>query len=254
MDLTRPETLLYFDFLLNLSALPDWVDSLSAIHPALAENLAPFAAQIAEDYGPECALLASWPDGNAFPSPMLAIQIQNPDAPFPSNSTPWLAGASSRTIGGRQVFVVPSLHMQLAAARDDRFLVLGTDPDMLAAALDGHPKTLLDAPAFQSAKPAFKSANEAFAYIDARTLFERGYGSLIPVIRLGAAMMPDLSTRIDVSKLPKPETIGQHLPPIVLSQRRTTEGTRLESSGPVTMGQFLILSAAASAARSQRLF
>ena len=254
MDLTHPETLLYFDFHLNLSNLPAWVEGLADIHPAIAETLSPFAAQIATDYGPECALLASWPSGNAFPSPMLALQIQNPDAGFLSATAPWLAAATSRTIGGRQVHVVPSLHTQVAAAQNERFLVLGTDPEMLATALNGHPKTLRDSPAFQPAKSALKSANEAFCYLDTRTLFERTYGSLLPVIRLSTAMMPDLATRIDVSKLPKPETIGQHLPPIVLSQRRTTEGTRLESSGPISMGQFLLLAGTISAARNQNLF
>ena len=73
------------------------------------------------------------------------------------------------------------------------------------------------------------------------------------MIRLTAAMMPDLSTRIDVSKLPKPETIGQHLPPIVFSQRRTPDGTLLESSGPVSMSQFLILAGSASAAMNKNL-
>jgi hypothetical protein len=247
LELTHPGTLLYFDFHLNLSSLPDLVAGLADIHPAIAETLAPFATQIANDYGPECALLASWPQDNAFPSPMLALQIQNPDAGFLSGTAPWLAAATARSVGGRQIHVVPSLHTQVAAAQNDRFLVLGTDPEMLAAALDGHPKTLRDSPAFQTAKPALKSANEAFCYLDTRTLFERAYGSLLPVIRLSAAMMPDLATRIDVSKLPKPETIGQHLPPIVLSQRRTAEGTRLESSGPVSMGQFLLLAGTISA-------
>lgn len=247
MELTHPQTLLYFDFHLNLSGLPEWVEDLAGIHPAIASTLAPFAGQIASDYGPECALLASWPQDNAFPSPMLALQIQNPDAGFLSSGAPWLGAATSRTIGTRQVHIVPSLHTQVAAAQNERFLVLGTDPEMLAAALDGHPKTLQDSPAFQSAKPALKSANEAFSYLDARTLFERAYSSLLPVIRLSAAMMPDLATRIDVSKLPKPETIGQHLPPIVFSQRRTSEGTRLESSGPVSMGQFLLLAGGISA-------
>jgi len=53
--------------------------------------------------------------------------------------------------------------------------------------------------------------------------------------------MPDLKKRIDVSKLPKAETIAKHLPPIVLSQKRTTEGTLIESSGPVSISELLIL-------------
>jgi hypothetical protein len=59
---------------------------------------------------------------------------------------------------------------------------------------------------------------------------------------------------VDVSKLPKPETIGQHLPPIVFSQSRSSDGTRLESSGPVSMSQFLILAGAASGAMGKNPF
>jgi hypothetical protein len=162
--------------------------------------------------------------------------------------------ASTQTLGNRTVHVFSSLHTNLAAAQNERFLAVGTDPSMVAAALDGHSGTLRDAPAFQSAKSALKSANEAFGFIDTRTVFERSYSSLIPVIQLSAAMMPDLSQRVDVSKLPKPETIGQHLPPIVFSQSRSSDGTRLESSGPVSMSQFLILAGAASGAMGKNPF
>jgi len=247
MELTRPETLLYFDFHLDLAGLPRWVEGLAGIQPGLAEAVAPFAARIANDYGPECALLAAWPAENVLPSPMLALQARNPDAGFLSANAPWLSSATSRSINGRQVLVVSTPHSQIAAAQNERFLVLGTDPEMLAASLNGHSETLSDSSNFQSASAALKSSNEAFGFLDARTLFERTYNSLLPVIRVGAAMMPDLGSRFDVSKLPKPETIGRHLPPIVFSQNRTAEGTRLESSGPVTMGQFLLLAGTAAA-------
>jgi hypothetical protein len=66
-------------------------------------------------------------------------------------------------------------------------------------------------------------------------------------------MMPDLKKNLDVSKLPKAETIAKHLPPIVLSQKRTTEGTLVESSGPITMTQFLLLVGAGAMAAQQSL-
>jgi hypothetical protein len=113
--------------------------------------------------------------------------------------------------------------------------------------------TLRDAADFKDAMPAFQSANEAFGYIDTPTVFTRVYNSFVPVIRFGAAMMPDLKNRIDVSKLPKAESIAKHLPPIVLSQKRTTEGTLMESSGPVSLTQFLLLSTAGAMAANQSL-
>jgi hypothetical protein len=53
--------------------------------------------------------------------------------------------------------------------------------------------------------------------------------------------------------LPKAETIAKHLPPIVLSQKRTTEGTLMESSGPVSLTQFLLLSTAGAMAANQSI-
>jgi hypothetical protein len=254
MELTHPETMLYFDFQLDLGKLPAWIESFADIHPEGAATLLPIARQVAEDFGPECALLASWPKENILPSPLLALQLRNPANDLLASSAPWLPMATTQTIGKRQVHVFSSLHTNLAAAQNERFFAIGTDPAMVAAALDGHEQTLGDAPVFQSSKSALKSANEAFCFIDTRTVFERSYSSLLPVIRLSAAMMPDLSSRLDVSKLPKPETIGQHLPPIVFNQSRTADGTRLESSGPVSMSQFLILAGSASAAMGQNPF
>lgn len=254
MELTRPETMVYFDFQIDLSKLPGWIESFADIQPDAAAAMLPVAQKIAGDFGPECALIAEWPAENILPSPMLALELRNPANDLLASSAPWLPMASTQTLGNRTVHVFSSLHTNLAAAQNESFLAVGTDPAIVAAALDGHSETLRDAPAFQSAKSALKSANEAFGFIDTRTVFERSYSSLIPVIQLSAAMMPDLSQRVDVSKLPKPETIGQHLPPIVFSQSRSSDGTRLESSGPVSMSQFLILAGAASGAMGKNPF
>lgn len=254
MELTRPETMVYFDFQLDLSKLPGWIESFADIHPDAAAAMLPVAQKIAGDFGPECALFAEWPAENILPSPILALQMRNPANDLLASSAPWLPMASAQTINNRTVHIFSSLHTNLAASQNERFLAVGTDPAMVAEALDGHSQTLRDAPAFQSAKSALKSANEAFGFIDTRAVFERGYSSMIPVIQLSAAMMPDLSQRMDVSKLPKPETIGQHLPPIFFSQSRTSDGTRFESSGPVSMSQFLILAGAASGAIGKNPF
>ena len=248
IELTSPDTMLFFDFQLDLSKLPGWIETFADIHPEATSAMLPVAREIAGDFGPECAFVAAWPAENILPSPMLALRLRNPQNSLLADSAPWLPMSAPQTFGNRTVHVFNSLHTTLAAAQNERFLAVGTDPSMVAAALDGHAETLRDAPAFQSANPALKSANEAFCFIDTRTVFERGYSSLVPVIRLGAAMMPDLSQRVDVSKLPKPETIGQHLPPIVFSQSRSADGTRLESSGPVSMSQFLLLAGSVSAA------
>ena len=243
MALTTPETTIFSNFVLNFAALPGWVDRLAGGgYPEVAQTIAPVARLIADGYGPECALIAIWPEGAMFPVPLFAVQVKNPG----SNLASRIPGASVQTIGSQQVQVIPSPYTSIAAAQNDRFLLIGTDPQIVAESLETHTKTLQDSPLFRDARSAYRNSNEAFCFIDTRTVFESAYGSLIPGIRVGAAILPELNKQIDVSKLPKPETIGQHLPPIVFSQKHTADGTRLESSGPLGISQLLILAGSAS--------
>lgn len=237
--LTTPETTLFFNFVLNFSSLPDWLERVSEFYPDAANMLVPMAKSVAEGYGPECALIGSAESAESPASLLLAIQVRNPDQSIPG--IPQGAGSSS------QVHQIPHPLMPVSAAQNEKFLILGTDAKSVSTALQEHAKTLQDAPLFRDARQAFRNSNEAFCYMDTRVVFERAYGTLLPIVKMSAAIMPDISNRIDVSKLPSPETIGQHLPPIVFSQKRTADGTRLESSGPVNMSQFLILAGSASA-------
>ena len=246
MALTSPQTTVFFNFNLNLSNLPKWMSGISEIHPEAAKVLDPITRSLAQGYGPECAIICDMADAGASPSMLLAMQVKNPDASLFANSASAVSASGAQNTGNRPLHVIANPYLPIAATQDERFLLFGTDPDKLTEALASHPKTLQDSPLFQKARSAYRHSNEAFAFIDTRTLFERGYGSALPILRMGAAMWPDINTRIDVSKLPKPATIGQHLPPIIFSQNRSANGTRSESSGPISMSQFLILSAGAS--------
>jgi hypothetical protein len=150
--------------------------------------------------------------------------------------------------------MIPHPLMPIAAAQNEKFLILGTDPNAVAKALEKHPKTLQDSLLFHDARNTYKNSNEAFCYLDTKDVFERGYGTLLPIIKMSAAIMPGINSQIDVAKLPNPQTISQHLPPIVFSQKRITDGTRLESSGPVSMSQFLVLAGSAASAINKSLF
>jgi hypothetical protein len=150
--------------------------------------------------------------------------------------------------------LIPHPLLPIAAAQNEKFLLLGTDPKSVSAALENHPKTLQDSPNFQDARSAYRNSNEAFCFLDTRVIFERAYGAILPILKMSAAIMPDINQQWDISKLPSPPSIGQHLPPIVFSQKRVTDGTRLESSGPVSMSLFLLLAGSASAALNQTLF
>lgn len=241
MALTTPATTVFLNFSLNFSHLANWVERMSAIHPQVAEILSPAARSLSQGYGPECAFLFDLSDATATPSLMLAIQTRNPDPNLFTSGSGGIPASAAQTIGSQPLHQIFTPYMPIAAAQNDRFLLFGTDAETLTQALEPHPKTLQDAPLFKASRGTYRLSNEAFCFIDTKTVFERAYGSLLPIVRMSAAMWPDLNNQIEVSKLPKPATIGQHLPPIVYSQNRSNDGTRLESSGPVSMSQFLLL-------------
>ncbi len=247
--LTTPETTLFGNFVLNFSSLPTWLDRLAESYPNATQGLAPLVQSVAEGYGPECALIGSMPSDDQNPSLLVAMKVRNPNQNLLANATV-IPGSQ----GGTAVHLIPHPLMPIAAAQNEKFLILGTDPKSVSEALEADSKTLQDSPDFQNARSAYRNSNEAFCFLDTRVVFERSYGAILPIIKMSAALMPDMSRKWDVAKLPSPPTIGQHLPPIVFSQKRIPDGTRMESSGPVSMSQFLILAGSASAALTQTLF
>jgi hypothetical protein len=257
MRLTTKDTTVFFDIDLNFAAIPALVEGLAEAYPTLSGLAKPMADTAAQIYGPECALLASWPEGNMAPSPVLAITVKDAarSLDFLKETIGIVPAANQQDYKGHTLFTFPTGYASLSMAQSDDFLLLGMSADTILNAMEANKTgaTLEDATDFKQAMPALASANEAFCYIDTRTVFTRIYNSFLPVIRFGAAMMPDLKKNLDVSKLPKAETIAKHLPPIVLSQKRTTEGTLVESSGPITMTQFLLLGGAGAMAAQQSL-
>jgi len=257
MALTTTETTVFFDFVFNFAAIPSLVEGLADAYPRVAAIAGPLAEAAAQIYGPECALIANWPDNSMTPTPLVAVTVKDEarSSDFLAQTIGNLPGAIRQELKGNTVYSFPTGYTSLSVAQSNGFLLFGMNPEALLQAGDLKTSggTLRDAADFKDAVPAFQTANEAFGYIDTPTVFTRVYNSFVPVIRFGAAMMPDLKNRIDVSKLPKAESIAKHLPPIVLSQKRTTEGTLMESSGPVSLTQFLLLSTAGAMAANQSL-
>ncbi len=254
MALTTPETTVFLNFTLNFSHLANSVEQLASIHPQVAQVLGPMARSLSQGYGPECAFLLDWSDAPSTPSLTLAVQTRNPDPDLFTSGSGGIPASPAQTVGTHVMHQIFTPYLPIVAAQNDQFLLFGTDAENLTKALEPHPRTLQDAALFKASRGTYRLSNEAFCFIDTRTVFEHAYGSLLPIMRMGAAMWPDLGNRMDVSKLPKPATIGQHLPPIVFSQNRSTDGTRLESSGPVSMSQFLLLTGAAGSLANQGLF
>ena len=54
-------------------------------------------------------------------------------------------------------------------------------------------------------------------------------------------MSPNVGKVVDVNKLPDTETISRHLNPILYTNRQVADGMLIESSGPITLSQAVML-------------
>jgi len=84
-------------------------------------------------------------------------------------------------------------------------------------------------------------------YLDANTLFERGYGSIRPMLVFGAALVPNLSDFIDPAALPETSEVCKHLTPIFMCRRELPDGTLDDSVGPLTAFEASALGVGAAA-------
>jgi hypothetical protein len=101
--------------------------------------------------------------------------------------------------------------------------------------------TLESSDAFKPALAAYKQDGQAFGYLDSKGLFERIYNLLRPIAIFAGGMSPDVSKLIDVQKLPETETISKHLSPVLYTNKQTADGILIESSGPITLSQAVVL-------------
>ena len=241
MPLTNAETPFFFDFLVDMVKLPESLAGFLEDYPAMK----PLVSAIASSYGPECSLFADWQSGRMIPSPLATISVRDAEQAKKifDSAVSQIPGANAQTVNTVPIYSIPTPYMTICLAQNEKFLLLGSDENAVAAAASkksGGP-TLADSEYFQSALSTYKSSNEAFCYIDSRLVFDRLYSAFVPVLRFGAAMMPGMNRTFDLSKLPKSETITRHLPPISMCQKRLDDGILLESSGPLSMGQFVVL-------------
>ena len=76
--------------------------------------------------------------------------------------------------------------------------------------------------------------DDVFAYLDAKSGFERLYDASRPMLVFGILLMPALNRYVDAMALPETGDISKHLSPIVLSRHRVSNGVVDESIGPIT--------------------
>lgn len=257
---TTADTAFFGDFAAGFDGLAALVTSAKCAGSGNAE-ISALAGLADAAFGPECGLVGSWPAGQMAPAPLLAVEVRDPAkaSEFVQKVLALFPEAIRVEDEGVQIYSLPSMSNPLASptfAQTDGFLLLGLDASTVASAAkeSGATPTLEASPAFSAAAPAYSRAGELFAFVDTRTIFERAYTALRPVIIFGAAVMPGATDWIDPAKLPQTDEVARHLVPIVLSEQRLNDGILIESSGPFTLNQVAFaVSAAAILSRGPSL-
>jgi hypothetical protein len=254
MRFTSPETLGYFASTLH-------IDEMASMAAPGQSPLAPpdaFAglfARLPMALGNEISLSFSWPEGSMRPEVLASAPVRDPAAAA-ALLMDAAALAPETTISekdGFRFYSFPSLRsafLDPVIALGPDTILAGIDPAGVEEAIARSPsgQTLLTAPPFAPAQRAFSSANAAFGFLDTKRIFERSYPMLKQVVVFGAALVPGISDIIDASKLPETDPIAKHLTPILYSQTRLPDGILIESSGPVSMNQAVLATAAVAAA------
>lgn len=117
-----------------------------------------------------------------------------------------------------------------------RLLISGSEPNFaeFVRRLQTHPPGLEADYQFRAIAKLVDEPNDLFAYLDAKSGFERFYGASRPMLVFGILLMPALSRFVDAMALPDASDVSKHLSPIVLSRHRVSNGVVDESIGPIT--------------------
>jgi hypothetical protein len=117
-----------------------------------------------------------------------------------------------------------------------QFLISGSRSNFaeLVHRLQNHSPGLEADNQFKGIAKLVDEPNVLFAYLDAKSGFERFYEASRPMLAFGIVLMPTLSRYVDAMALPETDEISKYLSPIVLSRHRVPNGVVDESVGPVT--------------------
>lgn len=217
-------------------------------------------ADLRAAFGNEGALQLDWAANSAQPRLLASLDVRDSAkaGKFVDNLTNTLDaeaawqvshadGLTFHTLASPGVsFVSPTLTLT------DKHLVLGLNPPEVhdAARREKTPApNFTGSETYKAALATVSKPNEAFAYLDSKTFFERAYGALKPFAMLGTAFMfPQSGDYVDLAKLPDAETISKHLSPAVLSESSDDAGILLESVGSFTYGEAVVAVAGAAGA------
>ena len=256
LALSAAETFLYYGMALpakieipaSTGLLGGYLPMLAPLEKALAEKGLTWA-DLSVAFGPELGVVGDWDAEDPSPSVLLALDVRDPvkarafvDA-F-TGSAPGTAAWGRAEIDGATLFQSPTgsglLAVSPTLALTGKFLVLGLSPaaiEMALTRLANGPAGIVQTPAYQGAVQTVGAPTSGFGYLDMKTLIERSYATLRPMLALSLATTGEGGAAFDAGKLPSSETISRHFTPSVYSQSVTAEGTLVESSGTLTFNQ-----------------
>ena len=253
LALAPAETLLYGANIVNMQQQFDWLlepagtgtmaGPLQSISNALSS-----AGVTKEDwkaaFGDEISVMAAWPANAQLPNAVFTVAVRDgararkivdaiaSSSGWPKNSRNNAEYYTAPTSGVLAV-VSPTI------AVSDRFLVAGLSAASVDGVISPGPADggLAGSEKFRSASKLVPEPAQIFVYLDLGGLYSRVDATVRPILQMGAAFVPGLSTWMDPTKLPPTEVITKHLSPVVASTSYVNGGYRSESAGTITIEQ-----------------
>jgi len=255
MNLTSEHTLGYLNFSVQSKRFPQIFETLIA-QGVIESSLLDIATQLPEALKGEISAIVSWADESPMPRLVFTAQLTDPEMVKNIVETaiePLTTVESSRK-GDIQFYYFPqegSLFVNPALAIGSNLLAMSLSQEalMLTLAPPFPSPELRDSEIFESTREIYQTADEGFAFIDARGLVERGLPLLRQLIMLRIPLVSNANNVIDLDKIPSTETLAAHMRPWIYAQSRTPEGYIIRSSGTVPLTPF----AAVLATRSARI-
>jgi hypothetical protein len=250
---TNPATYAYLG--LSMVALADYTKGLIqalgslGLSKAANEALAPKGVKLEDvftTFGPEIAMTSAWEAGSiTLPDFFAAIEVKDKVkaksfAEFLADQMKGTGELAVTTQGETTTWTstndVPILKPSMAL--NGQHLMFGLNPTALNAGM----KQLAEKGPNLATQPgspypaALKTVVPPMAmvlYIDAKTLFERLYDKIKPIVAFSLVGDPEAGKYFDAAKIPPPETISKHLAPMIVSYGAENGGWVLEGTGSI---------------------
>jgi hypothetical protein len=211
--------------------------------------------QLEQAFGPESGFLLDWPAGTMIPAPLAMMDVKDVGLAKKFLDTltalPLAAGVEFTHVeaGGISLYTLPPtgiglFPLQVTLGLTGKCVIGALSVDALkqgARRYDTHGAGLEGTEGFTKAAALVEEPTTSFAYVDTKAIFGRVYGLFRGVASLG--FVPHLSEYVDIGKLPTPETITRHLTPMVTSGSVRDGGLLMESAGPVTAPEVVVVAA-----------